>query len=510
MLPIAALAVAAACDDGGGGISVVSGDGSFAPEVLDFGEKPVGETYSIDAVLTNLGTADAMVRSVRFEPESDAFAARQESGSPLRGAFLRRGGRVDLSVLFAPRASGDFSTTMIVGLGDVEVGLPIKALARTPTPAELRVTPSAVAFVDVAVGQRVTQAISVTNVGEAAGMLRSARLVEGDPSVFDLTAQGGGPAAPSAPISGEAREALPLVVHFEPTAPGTYQARWELTLDGDDPVTVTASGTSLPAGVLSCASDTIELGAVERGQGARATVRCSASVGPWVLGQVRLSPESSSLFSVTDVPAGLSEARTLDFTVVFASRGLPAAHAGVVEIVAEHGAVTRVFVSAEVVPPVASTQDVAVSLTWDTEHTDIDLHLVRDGATPFSTGDDCYFAMKSPDWGTPGDDGDDPFLDRDATDGYGPEVINLTRATDRVYDVWIHYYNHGTPTSVPTRVTVEWAVRGGAPGNALMLLSACGTAWRVGRFRFDVTPPVFEPDDLVTDAYRSFSADRCR
>ena len=58
--------------------------------------------------------------------------------------------------------------------------------------------------------------------------------------------------------------------------------------------------------------------------------------------------------------------------------------------------------------------------------TDIDLHLVRPGGTPFDvSGDDCYYANKNPDWNILNDNTDDPFLDVDDIDGNGPEEINL-------------------------------------------------------------------------------------
>lgn len=56
------------------------------------------------------------------------------------------------------------------------------------------------------------------------------------------------------------------------------------------------------------------------------------------------------------------------------------------------------------------------------------------------TGNDCYYANKRPDWGVLGDTTDDPLLDVDQTDGYGPENITLKKGENGLYKVYVHYY----------------------------------------------------------------------
>jgi len=66
----------------------------------------------------------------------------------------------------------------------------------------------------------------------------------------------------------------------------------------------------------------------------------------------------------------------------------------------------------------------------------MDLHFVRPGGMPFAfDGSDCYFARMAPDWGRAGDTTDNPFLDRDDTNGPGPENINLSSAAPGDYQV---------------------------------------------------------------------------
>jgi hypothetical protein len=66
-----------------------------------------------------------------------------------------------------------------------------------------------------------------------------------------------------------------------------------------------------------------------------------------------------------------------------------------------------------------------VQLSWDTDDSDIDLHLLRPGGTTNNSLTDCYYANCQGgglDWGTAGAAGD-PLLDVDDVFGFGPENI---------------------------------------------------------------------------------------
>lgn len=79
---------------------------------------------------------------------------------------------------------------------------------------------------------------------------------------------------------------------------------------------------------------------------------------------------------------------------------------------------------------------------WDTGRgsgTDLDLHLRHPLGGWFAMGD-CYFASPHPDWGRLLDEGDDPMLAADDTDGWGPEVIRLTQPEAGSYTVGIHAF----------------------------------------------------------------------
>jgi len=102
----------------------------------------------------------------------------------------------------------------------------------------------------------------------------------------------------------------------------------------------------------------------------------------------------------------------------------------------------RLDLSAWAMPP--ELQDVAlhVRLEWNTDLTDVDLHLLGPDGVMWTCEGDCYFSNMNPDWGQPNHYLDDPFLDTDDVDGFGPENINLEEPIAGTYRVLIHYYDH--------------------------------------------------------------------
>ncbi|MEM9070466.1 MAG: hypothetical protein AAGE52_18315 [Myxococcota bacterium] len=99
-----------------------------------------------------------------------------------------------------------------------------------------------------------------------------------------------------------------------------------------------------------------------------------------------------------------------------------------------------------------ATEGLRVEMFWDTDGTDMDLHLLNEGGRRWRTEDDCYFRNcipTGPDWGGGGSD-DDPSLDIDDTDGMGPENINVDDPQPGIYRVGAYAY--GGTGNVTVRV----------------------------------------------------------
>jgi len=85
-------------------------------------------------------------------------------------------------------------------------------------------------------------------------------------------------------------------------------------------------------------------------------------------------------------------------------------------------------------------KDIKIILTWDTDGTDIDLHVVN------PAGVDCYYSNPETEEGGK--------LDVDITDGYGPEVFTQANADRGKYVVKAHYYSSNDHPQTRVRLQV--------------------------------------------------------
>jgi hypothetical protein len=109
------------------------------------------------------------------------------------------------------------------------------------------------------------------------------------------------------------------------------------------------------------------------------------------------------------------------------------------------------------VEPPAEEIGLTIKVSWDADSCDVDSHLLMPGGAFFDCDSDCHFGNPAPDWGTQGDWIDDPFLDIDDVDGYGPEHINISEPKAGKYTFMIHYYDNSYEGfgTTDTNVTVQ-------------------------------------------------------
>jgi hypothetical protein len=103
--------------------------------------------------------------------------------------------------------------------------------------------------------------------------------------------------------------------------------------------------------------------------------------------------------------------------------------------------IMQLDVSGVGISPPADQVGFTIKLHWDADETDVDSHLLAPNGTFFDCELDCHYGNPSPDWGTIGDWLDDPFLDVDDVDGYGPEHINISAPRPGIYTFVVHYYD---------------------------------------------------------------------
>jgi hypothetical protein len=135
-----------------------------------------------------------------------------------------------------------------------------------------------------------------------------------------------------------------------------------------------------------------------------------------------------------------------------------------------------------------------VQVSWDTD-TDQDLHVMRAGGTLFKDPGDCNFCNMNPSWGTSGGT-DDPSLDWDSIDGYGPETTTIDTPSPDSYTIAVHFYGQDGDiqcrwTCPPTKVTVRLFLRGTEVRSWNRTLNEAGEVWTVARLDW--------PAESITD-----------
>lgn len=113
----------------------------------------------------------------------------------------------------------------------------------------------------------------------------------------------------------------------------------------------------------------------------------------------------------------------------------------------------RIDVTALAAAPELEDVGLHIRVSWDTDLTDVDTHVLAPNGQMWSCNGDCYFSNPNPNWGDPNRWEDDPFLDVDDVDGFGPENVNIQEPANGTYRVVIHYWDtHG---GNPPNTTVE-------------------------------------------------------
>ncbi|MDR1938951.1 MAG: hypothetical protein LBQ73_10720 [Tannerellaceae bacterium] len=119
------------------------------------------------------------------------------------------------------------------------------------------------------------------------------------------------------------------------------------------------------------------------------------------------------------------------------------------------------------------------ALRWNTNGTDVDLHLVG------PDGSDCYYRNKSTGWGGK--------LDVDDTNGFGPEHITIPELKkEGQYELWVHYYDPNGKGASQAWVYVE--TPSGAVDFGPHTLTNKGEKWHVCNISYP--GGVIDPIDL--------------
>ncbi len=214
-----------AIDPAGGGLFV-------SPNIVNFGNVPVGHEADSSVVVTNTSSSSIAVSQVNVSGQS--FALVGNAGMP---TSVPAGGTYTLKIGFTPVSTANYSgqATLMGTAGQMVAQVPLQGQGSSQTAPQLTVSAAGLSFGSVTVNTATTQSLTLTSTGTSPVTVNSAAIT--GPG---FTIVGG-----SVPVTLNPTQTATLQVQFNPTSPGA--ASGQLTLSSNsasgNTTVVTLAGT---------------------------------------------------------------------------------------------------------------------------------------------------------------------------------------------------------------------------------------------------------------------------
>lgn len=392
---------------------------SVQPESLDFGEVVEDYTSTVPLGLVNAGLAELEISAVTVEGEGFAI-----EDFP---TVVEAGDTVMVNVSFTPPQITSYSGTLTIQSNDENSPHVVPLTGEgvyAPSP-DIDVSPLNVDFGAVPAGTSASSWITIRNDGDGALSLGDVELAAGGSGAFTIVS---------------ALDDLVILPDQSVTAVLSYEPGHDLgdhatlVIPSDDPDEPTASVILIGNG----GGDFEYPVALVAGPATAAPRDLLTIVGSGSYDPNGLTPLTYE-WTLTGAPDGSAAADELTIASDVAYL--------LTDLAGEYEVQLRVTNTAGLTSAPATytvdaipTEQLHVELTWDIGEGDLDLHL-QDGLTGeiFIKPGDCNFCNENPDWASTSGD-DDPRLDIDDYNGYGPENINIDAPADGSYLVRVHYY----------------------------------------------------------------------
>ena len=410
------------------------------PSALDFGEVVAGESAILELAVANSGNADLVADLSLSGEDPDAFSLPAE----LAHVELAPDASVVVPVTFAPGEFRPYGAVLALTNNDVDqavVPVVLTGIGRVPYAPDIAIEPDPpIDFGTVAVGEDATRFFEVRNLGDA------------DLTLGTITQTGAGAFHLDQDYSGVViapGQARPVVLTYTPFQGGGDSG--EVRIPSDDPdepevvVALRANGggdADYPEAVIDCPGRVDLVGPVTvhlDGSGS-SDPHGQARTWAWSIARRPSAADPDARPEPTDAPA--TDVR-LEVAGIWEVQLVVTNEDGVSSVP------TKCVL--EAVPK----DDLHVELSWGGPTSDLDLHLAEGEAPLFDVPGDTSFCDPHPAWGEAGE-ADDPRLDLDDDEGYGPENINVPSPADGTYAVRVHLFDDVDDGAVTARVTV-WA-----------------------------------------------------
>lgn len=471
------------------------------PETVDFGFVSVGSNPVADGSLLNVGNGELLISAIDVTSlDKDLFKLVLEGKEFATGGVINQdppisikaGDLVQFSLLYSAKDDKPHSVEMLLQTNDASlvsngVGIkrvPVKVNSTGPC---LLVSPKTVVFGPTQLGQTKKQPVQIKSCGDEPLELKKIAFAAGKSSGnfginwASLSQTGGKEPTDQAPLKLPINGVAALELTYSPDKLSPTGANGSVTLDVADLVLTANSangGTTVklegygasadcPTPIITIAEgDTVTPQTVLHLDG-KQSYATGSTIGQYewevdqAKGSVALFTPNNKAGAVTFQPNIAGEYTFRLHVYDSAGKKSCAPATKVVKVIPDQA------IHVELIWKTPGDKD--ESDTGPGVGTDLDLHFAHQLASgldydgdgkpdPWFAGQyDCFWFNcgngNTVEWGSwdPNMD-DDPSLDRDDTDGAGPENLNLTLPEEgRIYSVGVHYYNDfGLGASVAT------------------------------------------------------------
>lgn len=435
-----------------------------APERVLFGDVEPGRTVTRTAEIRNAGRETLKVSEWTISDGFElAFANRLDAPDE-----IRPGDAEIVAITFTAFDDSEFRGTLTIGSNDPdEPEVVIDLFANAKFPCLETVPDDVVDFGEVDPDDRVDRIVEIRNCSPNAPTTFAIEGISGDRE-FDFARE---PEFERMTLG--IGESVSVVIAFAPTAAGSYEAT--LDIESDDEFRPRHSLELRGIGAQGqCPTPVIVASHPERGE---AIARPSATLDALPLDRIRLTAAESIAYddktiasyswSLVRKPADSGTTLSQNATSLTNELYLDLAGEYIVELEVTDNEDVRSCAAARMTVRATANEDIHIQLVWDTPNdpdqfdssgSDVDLHLLHPQGVWNDDPYDCFWQNLIPDWGQSRPAGidsldcerdssrqgchDDPSLDIDDVDGWGPENINLNNPENNSrYAVGIHYFS---------------------------------------------------------------------
>ncbi|MFH1463542.1 MAG: choice-of-anchor D domain-containing protein [Pseudomonadota bacterium] len=389
------------------------------PQIISFGDVPVGQTVSDVFTVTNSGSALLNIDAMTLIG-SGTFGLTQVdfSGGVSPDEIF------DVVVTFTPTDEGalEEGAVQILSTDTTNPQVTVELRGGVDIPA-LSITPNPLDFGDIRVGTPETGTLTLTSVGQSAITLDS----------FNITGHAfSGLADEAWPLTLDPGDATTMEITFDPQAGGDFaETITVLSDDPAEPATAQLIGWAEASGPIAvCSVDPTEV--QPNHDTATWYGNESYDAAGYAITDYEWSLISRPGGSTATMPSGGADRR--NFRPDLAGENI-----GQLVVTNELGQISDPCTATLTATPV---EDLWFQMYWTHSADDMDLHLLKPGGS-LRTNSDCYYANcvgAGLDWGTSGVASDNPSLDMDDIPGTGPENINIESPESGTFQVYVNDY----------------------------------------------------------------------